>query len=166
MHKNSGQVTEWYYLTDPLIRIFESSSSALWWDAVITARVSSVSIKRLCCWYKMFQSFGWKSNPEGQMTLRIMYVDPNHGILIQSCSFYLLCPDRVAEDKWASCTNDRLSDVRPHASCHMRAPLPCYRHRMKPGWRRFTVNQWEDQKEDTSALGAGGRWLHWSGGNL
>lgn len=160
--KNSGQVTEWYYLTDPLIRISESLLSALWWDAVITARVSSVRIKRLCCWYKMFQSFGWKSNPEGQMTLCIMYVDPNHGTLIQRVAWIEL---QKINERPVQMTGCLMSDLMLPVTWGPRCPVT------DTEWNLAGVgSQWINERtgKRTPLLWgrAGRRWLHWSGRNL
>lgn len=148
-----------YYSTGPLIRVLRSSSSAFWWDAVVTARVSTAGIKRLSRWYKMFQA-GLKSKPQGQVMSSIVSMDPNHGPLIQQnwrlFFFYLCTLLRHCERRWRSVlygwgavvmSDPTLPVTWPRPCC------PCYRHGLKPGWRRFTANRWEGLKEDTSAGG-------------
>lgn len=113
-----------YYLTGPLIHVLRSSSSAFWRYPVITARVSTTGIKRLSCWYKMFQAFGLKSKLQGQEMSSIVSMDPNHSPLttkLEGFFCYVLCWDIVKGDEGVSCMDgERLWCQTPRFLSHDR----------------------------------------------
>ncbi len=92
------------------------------------------------------------------MTFCVTSVDPNHSTGTRESNVRVAFILRSEWVRWMGVLWEwqvrSCSDFGHHASCHMiEALLPRGQRRLSPGWRRFTANQWEDLKEDTSAGG-------------